>query len=457
MEPWQQSIYATESASNRQPRHNSSAHATPQHQAREFNASTQHQIPAGFSYEPYPNSSSSQPQSMVTSPTGASGSRHNEISPDYMDVQMQDADPYNRAKYPRANNQQSGSSSALRGVGQYMAPEESSASQRYSPMGSTLSPQSPYTSSGQGAYGSYQGHRQSPSRSNNYSSNSQSYYANQSGSGSPRIGAPSQSASNFNPLSSSNSVSHHQRPNQLPSLQPGDSSNDPYYSQSAITPQGRMFGGEPRSPRHLMPHPQNPTADLDSVPRFTRLKSVHDLQPKTNAQPPFRRAHPEGGFISVRWGFPCSFLRSQVPSANYLLKPLQALTTHLPSTYRICNPNFKYESSRNPRRVLTKPSKGVKNDGYDNEDSDYILYVNDILGSEETGHKYVLKIHCSCYSKVLTHTTKESLPYLGCLGPRHIWSGRQMSEFEDSGGGGCQGGKKPDGVLQSEHDGGIGA
>jgi dual specificity protein kinase YAK1 len=38
--------------------------------------------------------------------------------------------------------------------------------------------------------------------------------------------------------------------------------------------------------------------------------------------------------------------------------------------------------------VLTKPSKGSKNDGYDNEDSDYILYVNDILGSEEAGHKY---------------------------------------------------------------------
>ena len=38
--------------------------------------------------------------------------------------------------------------------------------------------------------------------------------------------------------------------------------------------------------------------------------------------------------------------------------------------------------------MLTKPSKGSKNDGYDNEDSDYILYVNDILGSEEAGHKY---------------------------------------------------------------------
>lgn len=41
--------------------------------------------------------------------------------------------------------------------------------------------------------------------------------------------------------------------------------------------------------------------------------------------------------------------------------------------------------------MLTKPSKGSKNDGYDNEDSDYILYVNDILGSEETGHKSVLE------------------------------------------------------------------
>lgn len=72
----------------------------------------------------------------------------------------------------------------------------------------------------------------------------------------------------------------------------------------------------------------------------------------------------------------------------FLMQPLQALTLHLPATYRICNPSFKYETSRNPRRVLTKPSKGLKNDGYDNEDSDYILYVNDILGSEEAGHKY---------------------------------------------------------------------
>ena len=36
----------------------------------------------------------------------------------------------------------------------------------------------------------------------------------------------------------------------------------------------------------------------------------------------------------------------------------------------------------------------MKNDGYDNEDSDYILYVNDILGSEEAGHKYAHTLTC---------------------------------------------------------------
>lgn len=60
-------------------------------------------------------------------------------------------------------------------------------------------------------------------------------------------------------------------------------------------------------------------------------------------------------------------------------------------TYRICNPQFHYESTHNPRRVLTKPSKPAHNDGYDNDDYDYILYVNDWLGTED-GHKYAFLI-----------------------------------------------------------------
>ena len=70
-------------------------------------------------------------------------------------------------------------------------------------------------------------------------------------------------------------------------------------------------------------------------------------------------------------------------------QPLRQLTTNIVDTYRIANPAFKYESTHNPRRVLTKPSKAMHNDGYDNEDYDYILYVNDWLGAEET-HKCVV-------------------------------------------------------------------
>lgn len=62
------------------------------------------------------------------------------------------------------------------------------------------------------------------------------------------------------------------------------------------------------------------------------------------------------------------------------------LTSELKATYSACNHGFKYNATNNPRRVLTKPSKASQNEGYDNDDFDYILYVNDVLGSTE-GHK----------------------------------------------------------------------
>lgn len=68
---------------------------------------------------------------------------------------------------------------------------------------------------------------------------------------------------------------------------------------------------------------------------------------------------------------------------------LRAVTVKLVETYNKHNPRFKYDAQRaNPKRVLTKPSKPAKNDGYDNEDYDYILKVNDILG-EDKDYQYV--------------------------------------------------------------------
>ncbi|KAJ2653620.1 dual specificity protein kinase yak1 [Coemansia sp. RSA 1250] len=72
---------------------------------------------------------------------------------------------------------------------------------------------------------------------------------------------------------------------------------------------------------------------------------------------------------------------------NY--RPLLNMTVDIVDTYRKCHSEFYYESARRPRRVLTHPSDGVKNDGFDNENSDYILYVNDVIGERE-GHQYLI-------------------------------------------------------------------
>ncbi|KAF8210574.1 hypothetical protein K438DRAFT_1809926 [Mycena galopus ATCC 62051] len=100
---------------------------------------------------------------------------------------------------------------------------------------------------------------------------------------------------------------------------------------------------------------------------FRRVRTAHDLQPRLDAPVGSRRMGADGAYLS----------------------PLRQLTTNLLDTYHICNPQFRYESAHNPRRVLTKPSKPVHNEGYDNDDYDYILYVNDWLGADD-GHKYLI-------------------------------------------------------------------
>ncbi|KAI5356928.1 putative serine/threonine-protein kinase, active [Septoria linicola] len=319
-----------------------------------------HSIPSTPSthnkYEPYHRSSpsiASRAASMsISTPNSQDPSaRQRNATMDYngsqMDVDM-DADPFNQQKYSRPP-------ATSRLSSQYLpinAQDDGANRARYSPMNTSpttyASPpqqhqqQQQNLSANPTQYTSYtpqQSARQSPNRQSQFASPTQQgrYYA------SPPASARAHT-------------------NQLPPLQSTLQTPAAYYPQSATQQLNAVFGQEAHEPEKKPPQSSHGS---NTVPQFSRVYNACDLNAQVNTQPPFRRANPEGGFIS----------------------PLQALTTHLPATYRICNPAFQYESSRNPRRVLTKPSKGVKNDGYDNEDSDYILYVNDILGSEETNHK----------------------------------------------------------------------
>lgn len=295
-------------------------------------------------YEAHTNNSSSiasraaQMSISTSTPTSHVPDRTRNTNMDYNGSEMDidtDADPFNQQKYSRPPNQS-------RLSAQYLPMQDSNAQQsRYSPntfASPTQQPQIP-SNSHYTSYTPQQSARQSPNRHSQYASPTQQgrYYAS--------------------PPSSSRAHT-----SQLPPLQ-STMSPASYYPQSATQQLNAVFGNEQPEPPEKKPTSASENANV--VPQFSRVYNTAELDARVNSQPPFRRANPEGGFIS----------------------PLQALTSHLPATYRICNPTFQYESSRNPRRVLTKPSKGVKNDGYDNEDSDYILYVNDILGSEETNHK----------------------------------------------------------------------
>ncbi|KAI7868343.1 kinase-like domain-containing protein [Spinellus fusiger] len=63
------------------------------------------------------------------------------------------------------------------------------------------------------------------------------------------------------------------------------------------------------------------------------------------------------------------------------------MTIHLSTTYSH-QQGFHYNPQQKPRRVLTQPSKPGMNDGYDNENCDYILWVNDILG-DTAEHQWI--------------------------------------------------------------------
>lgn len=155
----------------------------PQQLPSKYGQPPQSQAPVGYTYETLqtPGTPSRQHSAtpntksipMASSPSATPRNR------DYVtdaDTAMEDADPYNRTKYPTKPNQHPRPSS------QFLAQmEESSAARRYSPM-NALSPSMSYpTSPGktQGSYGFPQGpqthSRRSPTRAADYSSPPQAY------------------------------------------------------------------------------------------------------------------------------------------------------------------------------------------------------------------------------------------------------------------------------------------
>jgi dual specificity protein kinase YAK1 len=264
MDQWQ----AYSNAPGAPRRYNSNVQQTQSHQSREYNGNGAAQPPSSYIYDQYQGglSSTSHAQSMATSPLAVSPRDGNG------DVAMQDAgDPYSGVKYPMRPHHQHHLSTGGRGPAHTLPQEQSSAAQRYSPM-ETLSPSAPYAASPQMAQAQYTS-RQSPTKPGSYSSPN-SYYGSRS------------------------------QPQQLAPITPY-ASNSESYPPSATVQLNMLFGNDPTSPRRPTLQPTQGPPGRGPVPEFTKIRSISELQPKINAQPAFRRANPEGGFISVRLSPSC--------------------------------------------------------------------------------------------------------------------------------------------------------
>lgn len=266
----------------------------PQQLASKYGQPPQSQPPVGYTYETFqtPGTASktpsagpnSKPVSMASSPTTTPRNR------DYVndaDTTMEDADPYNRTKYPSRPNTHNRASS------QFLAhAEESSAARRYSPM-NVLSPPMSYPTSP----GKSQGYsfppttpgqsRRSPARTADYASSPQGYQS-----------PPCECLCLVRSLLPLLMAPSANRVPRLPPLQAGDLSPEQYYPPSANSHMSASLTPGARSPRSGSMPSQVP--GRGPVPKFQKIKSAQELQPRVHAQPAYRRANPEGGFISVR-------------------------------------------------------------------------------------------------------------------------------------------------------------
>lgn len=265
MDQWSPAYHDPAGASRR---YNGSSQMSP----REYlgqQGQAQGQAPSGFKYEQYSGGLSAH-----TSPNpAASPASTPQLRDNNGDVAMADAsDPYANMKYPMRPHHSQHVSSSSRSSTLHSPPEPSAAAQRYSPM-EVLSPTSPYAKAGGSQFSAPSSSRQSPSRQADYSAPQSPYYQ----------GSRHSSA-------------------QLPPMAPFPAALDSYAQSSGLVSPGRNdnWSNDPTSPRRLIPMQQPaPVMNKGPVPEFRKIRTAQDLRPKVTTQPAFRRANPEGGFISV--------------------------------------------------------------------------------------------------------------------------------------------------------------
>jgi serine/threonine protein kinase len=85
--------------------------------------------------------------------------------------------------------------------------------------------------------------------------------------------------------------------------------------------------------------------------------------------------------------------------ARRVTTTIQALTLNIIDTYSRCNPAFR-AVEKLPQRILTNPSEGVLNDGFDNEEGNLICRVHDKITHDDTTYTVLDLLGCGTFGQV---------------------------------------------------------
>jgi hypothetical protein len=203
---------------------------------------------------------------------------------------------------------------------------------------------------------------------------------------------------------------------------------DGFSPPSSTAQLNAVFGQELRSPRHSVSQQKPPQDFRGPVPRFTKCTSLANLHPKVNNQPPFRRANPDGGFLSVS-----NALSSEECHADDV--GLLSLCKHSPLSYPRHTEYAILTSNMNRREIREGFSQSLARVSRMMATimkivtifsmSTIFLALKTLGTSESITHPYERTTN-----RVLN---QEPLPDPGCPRPGNVRTSREMPESSDTG------------------------
>lgn len=143
-----------------------------------------------------------------------------------------------------------------------------------------------------------------------------------------------------------------------------------------------------------MPSPSPAQLVRSSTSAFVDFRSAPCTEPALQSDERNKKGSSATRSVGSRWWLRASKRRTLLASITYVivLQIISALTVSVLQTYKRCSPRFTYSKDMVPRRVLTKPSEATENHGFDNQNSDLIVFVHDVFVST-TGSRYLSILH----------------------------------------------------------------